>query len=151
MKVGNQWYNVWYAKLVADKDSCERIKSLVSQITDRPMYEERRWGTYKVIDRHETADQQSWSLTKHICIKAGKSISYQRHFHRDEVWTFVEGTGIWVIDGETKEVQQGDVEYIRKGQKHAVKSLTDLHFVEVQMGDVLEEKDIERFEWNWPE
>lgn len=108
-------------------------------------------GNIKVIDRHETADRQSRSLTKHLCIKAGKSISYQRHFHRDEVWTFVEGTGILVIDGETREVQQGDVVYIRKGQKHAVKAVTDLHFVEVQMGDVLEEKDIERFEWNWPE
>lgn len=137
--------------LVADKDGCERIKPLVNQIADRPMYEERRWGTYKVIDRHETADRQIRSLTKHLCIKAGKSISYQRHSHRDEVWTFVEGTGILVIDGETREVQQGDVVYIRKGQKHAVKAVTDLHFVEVQIGDILEEKDIERFEWNWPE
>lgn len=135
--------------LVADKDGCERIKPLVSQITDRPMYEERRWGTYKVIDRHETADRQSRSLTKHLCIKAGKNISYQRHSYRDEVWTFVEGKGILVIDGETKEIQQGDVVYIRKGQKHAVKALTDLHFVEVQMGDRLVEEDIERFEWNW--
>jgi mannose-1-phosphate guanylyltransferase len=85
--------------------------------------------------------RRNWTLTK--------SISYQRHFHRDEVWTFVEGTGILVIDGKMKEVQQGDVVYIRKGQKHAVKALTDLHFVEVQMGDRLVEEDIERFEWNW--
>ena len=54
-----------------------------------------------------------------------------------------------MIDGKMKEVQQGDVVYIRKGQKHAVKALTDLHFVEVQMGDRLVEEDIERFEWNW--
>lgn len=113
------------------------------------MYEERRWGTYKVIDRHETADRQSRSLTKHLCIKAGKNISYQRHSYRDEVWTFVEGKGILVIDGETKEIQQGDVVYIRKVQKHAVKAITDLHFVEVQMADKLVEEDIERFEWDW--
>lgn len=135
--------------LVADKDGCEHIKPLVSQINDRPMYEERRWGTYKVIDRHETADRQSRSLTKHLCIKAGKSISYQRHSHRDEVWTFVEGTGILVIDSETKNIQRGDVVYIRKGQKHAVKAITDLYFVEVQMGDMLTETDIERYEWTW--
>lgn len=135
--------------LVADKDSCERIKPLVSQITDRPMYEERRWGTYKVIDHYETADQQSRSLTKHLCIKAGKNISYQRHSYRDEVWTFVDGTGILVVDDVIKEIKSGDVIYIRKGQKHAVKAVSDLHFIEVQMGDNLIEEDIERFRLDW--
>ena len=119
--------------LVADKDGCERIKPLVSQITEPPMYEERRWGTSKVIDRHETADQQVRSLAKHLCIKVGKSISYQRHSHRDEVWTFVEGTGTLVIDDETKDIQQGDVVYIRKGQMYTVKAVTDLHFINVQI------------------
>lgn len=133
--------------LVAGKDSCERIKPLVSQINTRPMFEERRWRTYKVVDRYEAEDGRSRSLTKHLCIQAGKSISYQWHFHRDEVWTFVDGTGILVIDGEEREVKCGDVVHIRKGQKHAVKALTDLHFIEVQTGDVLEENDIERMEW----
>lgn len=135
--------------LVAGKDSCERIKPMVSQISTRPMFEERRWGTYKVVDRYEAQDGHNRSLTKHLCIKAGKSISYQCHFHRDEVWTFVDGTGILVIDEETKKIQQGDVVYIRKGQKHAVKAITDLHFVEVQMGDRVIEEDIERLEWDW--
>ena len=113
------------------------------------MYEERRWGTYKVIDHYETADQQSRSLTKHLCIKAGKNISYQRHSHRDEVWTFVDGTGILVVDDVIKEIKSGDVIYIRKGQKHAVKAVSDLHFIEVQMGDNLIEEDIERFRLDW--
>ena len=113
------------------------------------MFEERRWGTYKVVDRYEAEDGRSRSLTKHLCIQAGKSISYQWNFHRDEVWTFVDGTGILVIDGQTQEIRRGDVVSIRKGQKHAVKALTDLHFIEVQTGDVLEENDIERMEWEW--
>ena len=61
----------------------------------------------------------------------------------------MEGTGILVIDSETKNIQRGDVVYIRKGQKHAVKAITDLYFVEVQMGDMLTETDIERYEWIW--
>ena len=135
--------------LVADKGCCERIKPLVSQINDRPMYEERRWGTYKVIDRYEAQDKRSRSLTKHLCIKAGKNISYQVHFHRDEVWVFVDGTGKLVLDGEVSEIKSGDVVFIRKGQKHAVKAITDLHFIEVQTGDELVEEDIERFDYNW--
>ena len=113
------------------------------------MYEERRWGTYKVIDRYEAQDKHSRSLTKHLCIKAGKSISYQVHFHRDEVWVFVDGTGKLVLDGEVSEIKSGDVVFIRKGQKHAVKAITDLHFIEVQTGDELVEEDIERFDYNW--
>lgn len=137
--------------LIADKGSCENIKTLVSQINDRPMYEERRWGTYKVIDRYAAQDNHCQSLTKHLCIKAGKNISYQSHFHRDEVWTFVDGTGRLVIDGKVKEVKSGDVVFIRKGQKHAVKAITDLHFVEVQIGDELIEEDIKRYDYNWQE
>ena len=135
--------------LVADKECCERIKPLVNQINDRSMYEERRWGTYKVIDRYEAQDKRSRSLTKHLCIKAGKNISYQVHFHRDEVWVFVDGTGKLVLDGEVSEIKSGDVVFIRKGQKHAVKAITDLHFIEVQTGDELVEEDIERFDYNW--
>ena len=135
--------------LVANKECCERIKPLVNQINDRPMYEERRWGTYKVIDRYEAQDKHSRSLTKHLCIKAGKSISYQVHFHRDEVWTFVDGKGKLVLDGEVRDIKSGDVVFIRKGQKHAVKAVTDLHFIEVQTGDKLVEEDIERFDYNW--
>lgn len=135
--------------LVADKDGCDRIKPLVSPISGRPMFEERRWGTYKVVDQYEAQDGHSRSLTKHLCIKAGKSISYQRHSHRDEVWTFVDGNGILVLDGEESKVKCGDVIYIHKGQRHAVRAITDLHFIEVQIGDALEETDIERFDWEW--
>lgn len=135
--------------LVADKEYSESIKPLVTQLDDRPMYGGRRWGTYRVIDRYVTPNERNHSLTKRLCIKAGKSISYQIHFHRDEVWTFVDGTGRLVLDGEVREVKAGDVAFIRKGQKHAVKALTDLHFIEVQIGDELIEEDIERFDYHW--
>lgn len=135
--------------LVADKGSSESVKPLVIRMNDRPMYEERRWGTYKVVDRYVAQDEHTRSLTKHLCIKAGKNISYQVHFHRDEVWTFVDGTGKLAIDGEIREVNSGDTVFIRKGQKHAVKAVTDLHFIEVQIGDSLTEGDIERFDFSW--
>lgn len=134
--------------LIVDKYNCEQVKPYVSAFEVRPMYEERRWGTYKVIDNFTSSDSTR-SLTKHLCIAAGKSISYQRHFHRDEVWTFVEGSGVLVLDGAVRNVGKGDVVHITKGQMHAIKAVTDLHILEVQMGDLLDESDIERFEYNW--
>jgi mannose-1-phosphate guanylyltransferase len=112
------------------------------------MYEERRWGEYKVIDTIECADGHK-ALTKQLVIKSGKSISYQIHNHRDEVWTFVDGEGLLVLDGKVQSVSRGDVINIKKGTKHAVKAITDLHFIEVQSGDALIEEDILRFDWTW--
>jgi mannose-1-phosphate guanylyltransferase len=71
------------------------------------------------------------------------------HHHRDEVWTFVDGEGLLVLDGEVQKVGRGDVINIRKGVKHAVKALTDLRFIEVQSGDDLIEEDIDRYEFSW--
>lgn len=134
--------------LVADKSESDKIKSTVDKIVSRPMYEERRWGKYSVLDNHEYNDGFS-SLTKTLTLNPGCSISYQRHSHRAEVWTFVDGEGLIVLDGETRTVGRGNVINISKGQMHALKAITALTFIEVQLGDHLIEEDIERFPWDW--
>lgn len=135
--------------LVSDKHKSSYIKPYVQQIETRPMYEERKWGEYKVLDYNQYGDGMK-SMTKHLTISAGKSISYQKHFQRDEIWTIVDGTGSLLIDGEIRQVKRGDVAYIVKGQKHALKAGDeDLHFIEVQIGPELAEEDIERYEWTW--
>ena len=90
------------------------------------------------------------SLTKSITLKAGKNISYQIHNHRSEVWTFVDGEGMVMIDDSQIPVCRGSVVHIRQGQKHAVKAITDLTFIEVQSGDLLTEEDIIRLKMEWP-
>ena len=88
-------------------------------------------------------------MTKVLQLKSGRDISYQIHQHREEVWTVVDGEGIVVIDGETRNVSRGDVVVIGQGQKHAIKAVTDLQIVEVQIGNPLVEEDIIRFDWQW--
>ena len=134
--------------MVCDKQDSEKIKDYANKLTTRPMYEERRWGTYRVLDNAEYEDGTR-SLTKTIHLNAGKNISYQLHHHRSEVWTFVEGEGIFVLDGERKDVKRGDVMNIPVGHLHAIKATTDLTFIEVQIGNPLVEEDIERFEFEW--
>lgn len=134
--------------LVCSKEHSEGIKSYVDNLGERPMYEERRWGTYKVLESKTYKDGFK-SLTKTINLKEGKSISYQVHHHREEVWTFVEGTGELIVDGVHSTVGRGDVVVIRKGQKHAVKAVTPLTFIEVQSGDKLVEEDIVRLEMDF--
>ena len=114
----------------------------------RPMYERRQWGEYRVTECRIGEDGRNY-LTKHLTIDAGRHISYQRHQHRTEFWTFVEGSGKIILDGTVTPVSRGDSAIIRPGMLHAVKADTRLHIIEVQVGDELIEEDIERFDWEW--
>lgn len=134
--------------LVAAKKSAETIKSYAGQLAHRPMYEERRWGKYTVMG-HSTYSDGYKSLTKNLTLYPGKNISYQVHLHRDELWTFVDGEGLLVLDGFVRKVGRGDVVHISKGQYHALRAITELTFIEVQTGDLLEESDIIRTNWDW--
>ena len=133
--------------LVSDKENSPELKGFVAD--SRPMYERRGWGEYKVLDYKRHTDEQN-SLTKELIISSGQHISYQRHQHRTEVWTFTEGTGELILDDVVKRVERGDVAVIKAGVKHAIKAVNgELHIIEVQIGDELTEDDIERLDWDW--
>ena len=132
--------------LVADKEKSPELKSFVAE--NRPMYERRSWGEYKVLDYKVHQDQNN-SLVKELILIPGQHISYQRHKYRTEVWIFTEGTGELILDGEIKAVSRGDIAVIKAGIKHAIKAVTELYIIEVQIGDELTEDDIERLDWDW--
>lgn len=134
--------------LITDKSRSEDIKNFATQLKHRPMYEERRWGVYRVIDHTEAPDGHC-SLTKRLTLNPGASISYQRHACRDEVWTFVDGEGEIVLDEQRKPVRRGDTIVIPAGTMHALRATTPLTFIEVQSGTKLIEEDIERFSYEW--
>ncbi|WP_191557381.1 sugar phosphate nucleotidyltransferase [Metabacillus idriensis] len=136
--------------LVSDKNASPRIKEVVSKFVNRPMYEERRWGWYKVLD-HSKFEEGNEVLTKRIGIKAGKNLSYQFHNKRSEVWTIVKGEGVLVLNGKIKVVKPEDVIQISKGEHHALKAVTDLELIEVQSGSELIEEDIVRVIMDWGE
>lgn len=136
--------------LVSEKDASPRVKELVGDWDQRPMYEERRWGWYRVLD-HTKYDDGNEVLTKRIGITASKNLSYQYHNNRSEVWTIVKGEGIFVLDDKIRVVRPGDVLEIQPGQKHAIKAVTELEFIEVQSGSELVEEDIVRIYMQWNE
>ncbi|HHP1040427.1 TPA: sugar phosphate nucleotidyltransferase [Bacillus thuringiensis] len=136
--------------LVSEKEASPRVKELVGDWNQRPMYEERRWGWYRVLD-HTKYDDGNEVLTKRIGITASRNLSYQYHNNRSEVWTIVKGEGIFVLNDEIRVVRPGDVLEIQPGQKHAIKAVTDLEFIEVQSGSELVEEDIVRIYMQWSE
>ncbi len=136
--------------LVSGKEASKSIKAQVAEAAEsRPMYEQRRWGEYRVIDSSVFPDGAK-ALTKELIIRDGKQLSYQRHQHRGEVWTVVSGTGEVVVDGLVQQVRAGSVVNIGKRQMHAGRAIgADLHIIEVQQGEILVEEDIERFGDFW--
>ncbi len=132
--------------LVSDKNSSPKLKDYVA--SSRPMYERRFWGEYKVLD-YKVNSAGINSLVKELIILKGRNISYQRHNHRTETWVFTEGKGELIINGESRKVSRGEVVVITPGTFHAIRSITELHIIEVQTGIELTEEDIERFDWDW--
>ncbi len=137
--------------LVSSKVASARIKDQVELVkASRPMYEKRRWGEYRVLDSSFYTDGRR-SLTKELVVESGRQLSYQRHTHRTEIWTVVSGQGEVVLDGEAVPVSEGSVVSIKPSQMHSVRALEELRIIEVQLGGLLEEEDIERFGCFWSE
>lgn len=136
--------------LVSEKSVSHRVKEIVNDIEQRPMFEERRWGWYRVLEYKKSPEGME-VLTKRLCILEGHNLSYQYHHHRSEVWVVVEGEGEFVLEDKLSFVKKGDVLTIPLGAKHGIKASKDLEIIEVQMGSKLEEEDIVRLFMFWEE
>ncbi|MFD1736773.1 sugar phosphate nucleotidyltransferase [Bacillus salitolerans] len=136
--------------LVSEKSASPRLKEMIGDFDQRPMYEERRWGWYRVLDYIKQEDGNE-VLTKRLCLLEGKNLSYQLHHHRSEVWTIISGIGEFILDDVLQTVKPGDVLQIPVGVKHGLKAITDIEIIEVQMGSQLIEEDIIRFSLDWNE
>lgn len=134
--------------LVTEKSASPRIKELLKDFDQRPMFEERRWGWYQVIDS-ATYEDGTEMLTKRISVLPGKNLSYQYHETRNEVWTVIKGEGEFVLDDKIIPIKAGDVLRVPARAKHGVKALTALEFIEVQTGRNLVEDDKIRLFESW--
>ncbi|BAU26330.1 mannose-1-phosphate guanylyltransferase [Aneurinibacillus soli] len=136
--------------LIANKKNANRIKDIISTVHQRPLYEEKRWGTYSVLD-HSRTEKEIETLTKKIKLLPGKNISYQLHHKRREIWIIISGSGEFILENKLYPIKTGDVLQIPLGAKHGVKAITPLEFIEVQIGTELVEDDIVRLAMSWKE
>ena len=137
------------AILIANKDSSEEIKVLVSELKDKgfPEIENhkktfRPWGNYLSI-----AEDIGWQVKK-IEVKPGSSLSLQMHHYRSEHWIIVKGTALVEIDNKKDLLSENQSTYIPLGSKHRLSNpgQMPLILIEVQSGSYLGEDDIYRFE-----
>ena len=138
------------AILLCPKGESQRVRDIVKVLKDENKVENdehvtvlRPWGSYTVLDNKA----EGYKL-KRIEVNSGASLSLQRHQHRSEHWVVVSGTATVTRDDEVITVAKNESTYIPIGVKHrlANKGKMPLQMIEVQVGDYLEEDDIERFD-----
>lgn len=131
--------------LVADKVQSSYIKKYVEDRDMRPMFEERSWGEYKVLD-FAVNDDGTKSLTKRKKIRQGMKIEYQSHKNRSEVMTVISGKCIITINDRAHEAYAGDTYAVAEGVKHGLEAVTDTEIIEIQVGKELIADGTENFE-----
>lgn len=134
--------------LVSDKASSPKIKELIKDFDQPPMYEERIWGWSRTLD-YSKYDNGEEMVTKRICIHEDKNSTYHYHNLRDEVWTIVKGEGELILDNNITRVKAGDVVHLPAGKKHGVRAISELEFIEVQTGSGISGEDVHRIAYDW--
>ncbi len=100
----------------------------------------RPWGTWKVLE------VGPGFAVKRICVIPGGRLSLQRHQHRAEHWVVVAGTARVTCNDRVFDLPAGQATFLPLHAIHRLENLTDapVEVIEVQMGAILDEGDIER-------
>ena len=123
--------------LLADKVQSSYIKKYVENRDLRPMFEERSWGEYTVLNLSVDAEGNR-TVTKKKRVQAGKSIGETKHKYHLEVWTVLSGRAVISIKGRKHDAFPGDTFTIERGILHSLQAEEDTILLEVQ----IEEKKI---------
>ncbi len=102
----------------------------------------RPWGTWEVVDCG------NGFCVKQITVNPQGILSLQLHHNRAEHWIIVHGTATVTLGNQELTKKAGENIYIPVETKHRIQNNTDepLTFIEVQVGENLDENDIVRYE-----
>lgn len=102
----------------------------------------RPWGIWEVVDCGQDF------CVKKITVNAGGILSLQLHHFRAEHWIIVQGQATVTLGSQELIKNAGENIYIPVETKHRIQnnSAEPMTFIEVQVGENLDENDIVRYE-----
>ena len=121
----------------------------MDQLRHRSRDEHRTHTTvYRPWGRAETFKSGDGFLVKRITVTPGEALSLQLHHHRAEHWVVVRGEATVQRGDEQFVVRADESTYIPVGVRHRLsnRGQTSLEVIEVQVGALLSEDDIVRFD-----
>jgi mannose-1-phosphate guanylyltransferase/mannose-6-phosphate isomerase len=137
------------AVLACRKDKTQDVKKIFdtlkkqnddTHLIHKTVY--RPWGFYTVIA------QGTGFLSKIIHVNTGQKLSVQSHNHRSEHWVVLSGTAKVVLEGKEYILTPGHSIDIPLKAVHSLQNPyeEELEIIEIQLGDLLIEEDIVRYE-----
>lgn len=137
------------AVLACKKDKAQDVKKIFdtlkkqnddTHLVHKTVY--RPWGFYTVLA------QGKGFLTKIIHVNSGQKLSVQSHNHRSEHWVVLSGTAKVLLEGKIHLLTAGHSLDIQTRSVHSLQNPyeEDLEIIEVQLGEILQEDDIVRYE-----
>jgi len=137
------------AVLVSDLKSTSELKSIVGDLiksgrneslTHNTVY--RPWGYFMNLNEHEGYK------VKKLVVNPGSKLSLQKHRHRSEHWVVSKGVAKVVNGDDTVVLNEKENIFIPKSNVHRIENIgsEELHIIEVQFGEILDEDDIIRLE-----
>ena len=112
-------------------------------------FEERQWGSF--FNLFQTKNIK----VKELIVEPGKSMSFQRHFKRNEIWLVSQGSCLVAYSGDPKnnEIRQTQLDrfdhyLVPIASWHQIMNTSNdpCHIIEIQYGEECVETDIERFD-----
>ncbi|WP_158657954.1 phosphomannose isomerase type II C-terminal cupin domain [Agarilytica rhodophyticola] len=102
----------------------------------------RPWGAWQVVDVGEK------HIVKKITVTPDQILSLQSHEHRAEHWIIVSGQAEVTLDDKKMQLGANESVFIPQRAKHRIANIgsEDMNFIEVQIGDILDEDDITRYD-----
>lgn len=121
--------------LVSSKHGSSFLKPLAEQINLRPMYEQRRWGNYRILDYKQIGETPS--IIKRTRINAGQSVIFETQTEKNEkeILVIIRGKGILTENNFDSVISPGSVIQINHGEKKSLLAATDIELIEIQWGD----------------
>lgn len=134
--------------LVAGRDQAKRIKDTLGREAARPMIEERRWGMSRILDRTVAGDGSEATVFR-LSLLPGKHTSYHLHFKTREMWTILSGSGEYRLNGVVRRASPGDCITVAPGVKHALRAVTAMELILVEIRIQPEGDDLVRISSGW--
>ncbi len=137
------------ALLISKKGSSQKVKKVVEKLKEQKselhnihLTAHRPWGSYTVLE-----DTSGYKIKK-IVVKAGKRLSLQKHFHRNEHWIVVSGSATVRVGDEIRLVRPNESTYIKMGEIHRLSNdgKIPVVLIEAQVGEYTGEDDIVRLD-----
>ena len=133
------------ALLVSKKGESQKVKNIVTKLKQAKRKEAREnvtmyrsWGKYTLL-----TESEGYRVRK-VEVNPGASLMMQMHYHRNEHWTVISGTGKITINDQESIFTENQSTYIPMGVKHKLVNpgRIPLVIIEVQSGKYINDDDI---------